>query len=271
MAKAPGKEQVPLKILLSQRDSETLKKFVAQEGSRQSGVISEAIDALREKRAYAAKRSIERPALPSRESPIEESSANLRARKYVPNQLAKRPNVTTSINPTMKKWIDQAAKQGGLTQAQMFRRLIEDAVDPDVVKRKTEVYFFSTLLITAFQEALDYDPRRHHNEPPPALRLEDEDYLKEIRTLIGELRRLNENLENAANAETKPKPKRTIAPRKAAEKSAIQVTKHVNTFLSKYASALGTGAAVLTFGTAGALLHQLGVPIGDLITKYARH
>jgi len=175
------------------------------------------------------------------------------------------------------KGLEALAEQSGQSKAELLRGLIEDVVDPDgpapirrdIITRKTQVIFFSKLFITALEEAVDYDPKRHHNAPPPALRLDDEDYLKEVRTLIAELKRLNENLEIAAKADTKPKPKRTPAPRKAVEKSSVQVSKHVNTFLNKYASALGTGAPVLTIGTAGALLHQLGVPF-DLITKAVR-
>jgi hypothetical protein len=48
------------------------------------------------------------------------------------------------------------------------------------------------------------------------------------------------------------------------------MTKHVNTFMNKYASALGTGAAALTIGTAGALLYELGVPL-DFILRFGRH
>jgi hypothetical protein len=175
------------------------------------------------------------------------------------------------------KGLEDLAVRTGQTKAELLRVLIEDTVDPDrpapirsdVVGRKTQVIFFSELFITALEEALDYDPIRHHNAPPPALRLDDDDYLEEVRTLIAELKRLNKNLEKAAKAEAKPKPKRTPAPRKAAEKSAIDVSKHVNTFLNKYASGLGTGAAALTIGTAGALLYQLGVPL-DFLTKHVR-
>jgi hypothetical protein len=236
-----------------------LRKLSIEHGMDQAAVMKAAIDALREKRAYAAKRSIERPFQPPPLDLIVDASDD-RARDY---------------------FLDGPKREGlrGLIKSDMDTELILDslireiggpaAARRDVVTRKTQVIFFSELFITALEEALDYDPKRLHNAPPPALRLDDEGYLKEIRTLIGELKRLNENLERAAIAETKPKAKRTSAPRKAAEKSAIQVSTHVNTFLNKYASALGTGAAVLTIGTAGALLQQLGVPF-DTITKAFR-
>jgi hypothetical protein len=231
MVKKPRKtideEFVRLDVRVSPSDSDLLKMFSIAEHTDSNGVIKQALEALREKRAYTAKRSIERP--------------------FGPRQL--------------DLILDDEASDEGRGRLTAGRS--------DVVTRKTRVIFFSELFITALEEASVYDPKRHHNAPPPALRLDDEGYLKEIQTLIGELKRLNENLESAAVAEKKPKAKRTSAPRKAAEKSIIQVSTHVNTFLNKYASALGTGAAVLTIGTAGALLHQLGVPF-DTITKAFR-
>jgi hypothetical protein len=174
--------------------------------------------------------------------------------------------------------LETLAAQSGQSKAELLRGLITDVVHPDgpaslrhdVVTRKTQVVFFSKLFISALEEALEYDPSRHHNHPPPPLRLEDADYLSEIRSLISELKRLNANLEAAAAAgKTKAATKRKPAKRQSAERSASDVSKHLNSFLSKYASTLGTGAAALTIGTAGALLYQLGVPL-DLILKHAR-
>lgn len=50
-------------------------------------------------------------------------------------------------------------------------------------------------LIAAFQEAESYDPRIQHNQPAPALWADDEDYLRNIKELIRELRRFNDLLE----------------------------------------------------------------------------
>jgi phage shock protein A len=74
-------------------------------------------------------------------------------------------------------------------------------------------------------------------QPSPASAVNREsDYLNEVRTLVAELKRLNENLEalakEQARVETKSSPKRKkAAPKKEAEKSAVEVSKHVNTFL----------------------------------------
>jgi hypothetical protein len=124
-----------------------------------------------------------------------------------------------------------------------------------IVRNTTQVLFYSRVVLTAVQDALDYDPQRD-NHPPPTLRIEGVDYLKELRSLVIELRRLNDNLEEAKSAS----PKRFSKPTKTVEKSAIDLRKHLNTFLNKYASTLGTGAGIVTVGALAALLYQLGIP-----------
>src|SRR4051812_8660191 len=37
------------------------------------------------------------------------------------------------------------------------------------IRNRKQVLFHSRLLIRAFEEALAYDPKRHHNKPPPEL------------------------------------------------------------------------------------------------------
>lgn len=271
--KKPGSSR-GITISLNPRDLSTIERFRLEDGQHRSSVIREALEALREKRRYAAKRAIERPALPPKPEKILEAVPQSRVRSYP--VVDERPRLTTNLDPGTHEAFGALAEQSGQTKAELLRGLVQNVVEPDgpepvrkdVVTRKSQVIFFSKLFISALEEAVDYDPKRHHNAPPPALRLEDEGYLDEIRSLIAELKRLNENLEKAAKAEEKTKPKRTPAPRRAAEKSAIDVSKHVNTFLNKYSSALGTGAAALTIGTAGALLYQLGVPL-DFILKHS--
>ncbi len=243
-----------------------------RDGSHRVSVVREALEASRTKRDDKAKRDLESEALSERE--LVDAPVIRRARPYVPNRFADRPKVTTDIDPGTLSAFEHIAKQSGQSKAELLRGLIEDTVDPDgpapvrrdIVTRKTQVVFFSKLFIAALEEALDYDPHRHHNQPPPPLRLDNQDYLADIKTLVTELKRLNENLEAASKVIAREKPKRTPKKRKDVEKSAIKVSRHVNTFLHKYASTLGTGAAMLTIGTAGALLQQLGVPF-DLIAK----
>jgi hypothetical protein len=257
---------------MSQREEAMATRDAILKGEYRAEVLREAIAALRENRAYTGKRAIERP-VSMREYVIDEPSIT-RAR---PNHLSDRPRVTTNLNPSTMKSLEEISLHSGLSKAELLRGLITDVVGPnglnpvkrDLVARKSEVIFFSRLFISALEDALEYDPKRHHNQPPPPLRLEDENYLDEIRLLVSELKRLNTNLEAAATltvspAGSKAAPTRTPAKRKAVEKSAIDVSKHINTFLNKYSSALGTGAAALTIGTAGALLYQLGVPLDFL-------
>jgi hypothetical protein len=108
---------------------------------------------------------------------------------------------------------------------------------------------YSTILITALQETLDYTPRRGSNQHAPTLWLDDSTYLNDVAALAAELRRLN------ALLDTKKA--------KTARNSAIRFGKHVDTFLGKFSgsfgTALGVGAAGLLIGSAGALLTYAGI------------
>jgi hypothetical protein len=50
------------------------------------------------------------------------------------------------------------------------------------------------VLIAAFEEVEGFDPRRGHNGPSPALWIDDADYLQDVKSFLGELRRLNDFL-----------------------------------------------------------------------------
>jgi transcriptional regulator with XRE-family HTH domain len=119
------------------------------------------------------------------------------------------------------------------------------------IRSAKQVMFHSNLLIGAFEEALDYDERRHHNSPSSALRLEDKEYLDELRRLVIELKQMNSFLADLS------------ASKKAKGTPPIQLRKHLNTFLNKYASTLGHGAGVMTLGAIATLLYQLGA--GDAV------
>ena len=129
----------------------------------------------------------------------------------------------------------------------------------ELIKNSAEIIHYSTALITALQEALDYKPGRHHNFPPPSLRIDDPDYFLEVRKLIIELKRLNSLLEIkvAGNVE-------------AAEETVTRLQKHFDIFLSAYAKALGTGAAGLTIATVTALLYRAGVAT-DVVDTFWQH
>jgi len=171
----------------------------------------------------------------------------------------------------MKVALKESAKEQKVSEAEVARlalttyfenlgyesKFLREDVDGEKLTRRITIrsvkqaLFHSELLIRVFEEALDYDPRRQHNQPPPALRLEDEDYLAELRRLVDELKKLNSFLEGL-----KQKRSGTTA-------SSAMLQKHLNSFLNKYAATLGTGAGVMTLGAIATLLYQLGV--GDII------
>jgi len=116
-----------------------------------------------------------------------------------------------------------------------------------VLRSPKQIVQYSKLLIVALQETLDYNPGRHHNQPPPELRLDDPEYLGDIRELVTELKRLNTLLESAKPAQAKTK------------QSMINISKHCGKFLEVYAPALGKGSAYLTLGVMATLLHHTGL------------
>jgi transcriptional regulator with XRE-family HTH domain len=124
-----------------------------------------------------------------------------------------------------------------------------DDTEPKIgtIRNKRQVLFYSKLIIYSLEDALSSIDGRHHNNPPSDLIIEDESYIAELRALVVELKRLNELLE------AKKPPGRA-----AAKKPIVEVKKHLNTFLSKWAATVGVGAGVMTVGAMAALLHQLG-------------
>jgi Arc/MetJ-type ribon-helix-helix transcriptional regulator len=125
-----------------------------------------------------------------------------------------------------------------------------------VIQNREELISYSRILIDALQEALDYDTLRQHNRPPPDLRLDDNEYLNELRKLVAELQKLNVLLEAMKPARAKT--------------AATKVGKHFDKFFESYASALGKGAAGLTIGAVAVLLAKAGVaqPLIDAIWRH---
>lgn len=117
------------------------------------------------------------------------------------------------------------------------------------VRNKAQVLNQLTVLIGAFEEVDEYDPMLHHNRPPPALWIDDADYRRDVKSLLHELRQLNDLLRN-------------LAPTEAAKaaKAAGVATKAATKFIDSYAEALGKGAAYLTIGATATLLLNVGVP-----------
>jgi transcriptional regulator with XRE-family HTH domain len=123
-----------------------------------------------------------------------------------------------------------------------------------IIGTRQLVVFYSRLIISTVETALDdHDTNRKHNQPPSELIIEDKEYIAELRHLVAELRRLNELLETVRSLNGK------------ARKPVIDVKKHVDTFLNKWAGTIGVGTGLLTVGAMVALLNQLGV--GDAVLE----
>lgn len=126
------------------------------------------------------------------------------------------------------------------------------------LRSKQQVIRYSKIIIVALQEALDFDPLLRHNQPPPELRIEDPNYLEAIRSLVAELRRLNDLLES------KPLKNRETS------QAVVHLSKHFNKFLSSYAGAIGKGSGYLTVGVMASLLYHAGIGV-DGVAKILSH
>jgi hypothetical protein len=91
---------------------------------------------------------------------------------------------------------------------------------------------------------------RGHNQTQPILWNDDPSYLKDVGSLVLELRRLNALLEarRSRKAETK--------------KAFVSLAKHLDTFLQSYSKTLGKGAAYLTLAAIVGMLSQAGLDLG---------
>jgi hypothetical protein len=181
--------------------------------------------------------------------------------------------ITFQVEPDILVAVERYSEADRVSVSQLVGKAVEEYLigkqekdgvtstnDSVVLESPTEIIHFSRLLISAIEDTLEFSVDRHHNRPPPALMIEDatEEYLHELRRLVAELKSLNENLEALVAA---PAPKRKRAePSSTVKKSAVDVKKHLNTFLDRYAKYLAPGAAMLTIGTVSALLNKLGVP-----------
>jgi hypothetical protein len=126
------------------------------------------------------------------------------------------------------------------------------------IKSRAQVIQYSRILIAALEEVVEYDPARHHNQAPPELRIDDDDYLREIRNLIAELRTLNSLL-----AATRRQPKKEAG-------VIVNLSHHFDAFLDTYAKSLGKGVGWLTIGVIASLLYQSGIG-ENVITNILNH
>jgi hypothetical protein len=130
------------------------------------------------------------------------------------------------------------------------------------IRSRTHAIQVVKVLLAALEPIVDYDPRRHHNHPPPALYIQDDHYLREVRELVEELRKLNAFLE----ALPKGRKKVTV--------DTIKLSKHVNTFLDAMAKSagksLGVGVGGLTAIALASLFSHLGFAqdvIADILSR----
>lgn len=184
--------------------------------------------------------------------------------------------VTAALSREIKTALDAEVKKTGKTRSRIVRDVLENYFEngakqggkPDiitadgkiVVRSKKQTMFQIAVVLDSLQEAIDYDPMRHHNQPPPALRIEDPAYIDELRRLVEQLRRLNDILEATKPSGSK-KPRATA---KDVEKPAIDtrkaLTKVLNSSAGAFGKVLGGGTALLVLGGLTTLLYQLGVP-----------
>lgn len=125
---------------------------------------------------------------------------------------------------------------------------VEGVTDPALAIRQVSA------LVTALDEAAQFDPGRQHNQPPPALWVEGSAYANDVRALIVELRRLNGLLEESARG------RKSANVAKAAGVFAIAGKK----FVESYFDYMGKGAAALTISGIALLSVSLGVDKGTV-------
>lgn len=106
-------------------------------------------------------------------------------------------------------------------------------------------------LIIAFEEAVDYDPVRHHNirTQHPALWIDNPDYLNDIKALLHELRRLNDLLRTPAA----PEPEKI-------EKSTSEIVHAARKISDEAYGVIGKGLGAVILLSLGSLVVSLGAP-----------
>jgi hypothetical protein len=119
-----------------------------------------------------------------------------------------------------------------------------------------------SVLIDTFAEADRYDPKRHHNQPPPAMWLDNKEYLTDLRSLLRELRRLNDQLEQLVKTQAQQTPPDTA---KTVSRVSVAATK----FVEAYAADLGKRASGLTCVAIGGLLCWIGAETGLVDAVFA--
>ena len=147
--------------------------------------------------------------------------------------------ISTVIGDALDRYISEEAEQSASPTLGPIQGRIQ-------IEDRNDILRYSNAIIVALRETLDYDAKRHHNRPPPILRLDDAGYLAEVGSLVIELGRLNDLLERSSKASV-------------VREEASRFGMHFDKFLGSYADALGKGAAGLTIAGVVAILYRLGV------------
>lgn len=162
---------------------------------------------------------------------------------------ASRPPLSALLNE-----IDLTGGQRVLTRELLAKYAIAIESDESAAVDLEQAARQVSILVTALEEASDFNLRRHHNHPPPALWVGNDEYLSDLRILLVELRRLNDHLAATPNA----------GQAKDLEKSSSLAMVAGKKFVESYSEVMGKGAAALTIGAVAMMLVSFGVDKGTV-------
>jgi hypothetical protein len=154
----------------------------------------------------------------------------------------------------------RAMSQGNISKAKRRAKPItHGGIVRNLVHKREEVMLHAFALILAIEEALNYDPQRYHNIPPPELRIleEGDPYIRLLEGIKNELIKLNANL-TALNREND------------AVENAVRLRKYGDEMVSEFSKAIGKGAGFLLLAALAALLANAGLGsdfISNLLTR----
>jgi hypothetical protein len=126
-----------------------------------------------------------------------------------------------------------------------------------IIRNRTQVIRTSAAIISALQEALDYDPKLHHNQTPPELWRDSPEYIAALQRIANELKKLNDLLKKESSAQKE-------------HSSVVHLGVHINQFLNGFSSVAGKGVGWLLIASLGGLLYQTGL-VPELAENVLKH
>jgi hypothetical protein len=189
----------------------------------------------------------------------------------------KQAQITVTVPSDAMLNIEGLARKAHVTNGDIIKRALaaytKQSSEPTkgikatgAINNRAQLVKTSRLIIVALEETLDYDPARHHNQPPPDLWVDDSEYLEELRKLVAELKVLNGHLEAAKLSKAKT------------QQSATRLAKHFDAFLRNYAEsfgkAAGKGSGYLAVAAIAGVLYQTGVLpelLGKILSRIPSH